>query len=344
MSLKIAVLLGGTSAERDVSLVSGQEIAKALNSIGHQVLAVDCAFGARLIEDWEKDINEIIQVTHSDFEQRKIELDRNLIETMRFLLAEKVDVVFIALHGGYGENGQIQALLDLVKIPYTGSGSLASAIGMDKHLSKILFQKNGVTTAPWIQLKDQMAFPRNEIEDLGLPVVIKPNDQGSTVGLTVVREQSELDTAIALAFRFSHSVLAEKYIPGREMTVSVLGDQALPVIEIIPEHGIYDYECKYQKGKSQYIVPAEITDRVTRKLQEMALAAYHALDFRHYARVDFRLDPENSPYCLEVNSLPGMTATSLVPKAARATGIEFPELVDRIVRMPLQKEKKSVIS
>jgi len=331
--MKIAVLLGGTSAERDVSVVSGLAISKALTEAGHLVTAVDCAFGDKIIEDWDADINDIIHVEHSDFENRKRELDRNIIQTVQFLIEQKINVAFIALHGGYGENGQIQALLDLMKIPYTGSTSLASAMGMNKHISKILFQRHHINVAPWIKIESVQNYNIDQIEKLQYPLVIKPNDQGSTVGLTIVKERSSLDTAVQLAFQFSDTVLAEQFIPGKEVTVSILGEQALPVIEIIPEHGIYDYECKYQKGKSQYIVPAELPMEITQNLQQQAWQAFQVLGCRHYARVDFRLSPQNQPFCLEVNTLPGMTATSLVPKAAKATGIGFPELVDRIVGM-----------
>ena len=336
MFLKVAVLLGGTSAERDVSLITGQEVAKAIRENGHQVMAVDCAFGDALIEDWEKDINEVIRVEHSDIEKQKQELDRNTLKTIELLLREKVQVVFIALHGGYGENGQIQDLLDLVKIPYTGSAGLASGMGMDKHISKILFEKAGVPTAPWVRITAGKKFSPDELTTLGFPLVIKPNDQGSTVGLTIVKEPSQLKTAIEKAFKFSQTVLAEKFIAGREMTVAILDQDPLPVIEIIPEHGIYDYECKYQKGKSQYIVPAKIPPTITKRLQSLALLAYQALGCRHYARVDFRLSEEQQPYCLEVNTLPGMTATSLVPKAAKAVGINFNQLVERILQLAIR--------
>jgi D-alanine-D-alanine ligase len=336
VSLKVAVLLGGTSAERDVSLITGQEVAKAIRENGHQVMAVDCAFGDALIEDWEKDINEVIRVEHSDIEKQKQKLDRNILKTINLLLQEKVQVVFIALHGGYGENGQIQNLLDLVKIPYTGSAGLASGMGMDKHISKILFEKAGVPTAPWLKITADKKISADQLTTLGFPLVIKPNDQGSTVGLTIVKERSQLKTAIEKAFKFSQTVLAEKFIAGRELTVAILDQDPLPVIEIIPEHGIYDYECKYQKGKSQYLVPAEISATISKKIQSLALLAYQALGCRHYARVDFRLSEDQHPFCLEVNTLPGMTATSLVPKAANAVGINFNQLVERILQLAIR--------
>jgi len=335
--MKVAVLLGGTSAERDVSLVSGLAISKALAEAGHQVTAVDCAFGDQVINDWDAEINDIILVEHSDFESKKQELDRNILRTVQFLLEKQINIAFIALHGGYGENGQIQALLELMKIPYTGSNSLASGIGMNKHISKILFQKQGIPVPEWVKLDGPQDINKGIISKLGYPLVIKPNDQGSTVGLTIVQEKDQIQPAVERAFQFSEAVLAEKYIPGKEVTVSILGDQALPIIEIIPEHGIYDYECKYQKGKSQYIVPAGLSEKTALDLQNYAVQAYKTLGCRHYARVDFRLSPQDRPFCLEVNTLPGMTPTSLVPKAAKAVGIGFPELVDRIVSMAITK-------
>ena len=336
--MKIAVISGGTSAERDVSLVSGLAISKALAEAGHQVIAVDCAFGDRVIENWDSEINDIIHVKHSGFETKKQELDRNIMRTVQFIFDNQIDVAFIALHGGYGENGQIQALLELMKISYTGSDSLASGMGMNKHISKILFQKQGIPVADWIKLDHPEDLNKLNIVKMGFPLVIKPNDQGSTVGLTVVQEKANLEPATKLAFQFSDTVLAEEYIPGKEVTVSILGEQALPIIEIIPEHGIYDYECKYQQGKSQYVVPAKLPNDITSELQKYALEAYQTLGCRHYARVDFRLSPQNDAFCLEVNTLPGMTPTSLVPKAAKAIGIGFSELVHRIVNMTVDKK------
>jgi D-alanine-D-alanine ligase len=334
MALKIAVLMGGTSAERDVSLITGQEIAAALNKFGHQALAIDCAYGDLLLEDLNKAMNEVIQPEHSDFEDRKRELDRNLFKTIDFLHTQAVDVAFIALHGGYGENGQLQALLDLAGIPYTGSDSLSSAVGMDKYISKTLFRQVEIPVPDSFKL-DSLEYPQQSLEALGFPLVIKPNNQGSTVGLSIVEDINHLKSAIETAFKYSKSVLAEKFIAGKEVTVAILDQQALPVIEIIPEHGIYDYECKYQTGKSKYIVPAELDPKITQQLQELALKAFKVLGCRHYARVDFRLGDEGTPYCLEANTLPGMTSTSLVPKAAKAIGIQFPELIEKIVQLAI---------
>ncbi len=336
--MKIAVLLGGTSAERDVSLVTGAEIARALRANGHDVRAIDCAYGDRVIENLDLDEEAIIRTTPSDFEKKRAQLDKNLFRTIQYLIDEKFEVVYIALHGGYGENGQLQAMLEVAGIPFTGSGSLASALGMDKHFSKVLFEKAGVPTAPWKTLETAREDYSDFVAQHGLPVVVKPNGQGSSVGLKIVREASELPAAIQTAFQHGNSVLLEQYIPGREMTVAILDREALPVIEIIPEHGVYDYECKYQKGKSRYVVPAEIPDQTTRLLQDYARKAFQALGCRHYARVDFRLTEEGRAFCLEVNTLPGMTPTSLVPKAARAVGYDFPRLVEEIVRLAAEKK------
>ncbi len=336
--MKIAVLLGGTSAERDVSLVTGMEIARALREKGHRVEAIDCAYGDRVLENLEADEEAIIRTTPSDFEEKRAQLDRNVFRTVEYLLKEKFEVVYIALHGGYGENGQLQAMLEVAQIPFTGSGSLASALGMDKHFSKVLFEKAGVPTAPWKTLTAPSEDYQDFLATYGLPVVVKPNGQGSSVGLKIVHKEADLPEAIRTAFRHGDSVLLEQYIPGREMTVAVLGREALPVIEIIPEHGVYDYECKYQKGKSQYIVPAEIPEETTHMLQQYARKAFQALGCRHYARVDFRLAEDERAFCLEVNTLPGMTPTSLVPKAARAVGYDFPGLVEKIVQLALESQ------
>ncbi|MFZ0391688.1 MAG: D-alanine--D-alanine ligase [Calditrichia bacterium] len=332
---KIAVLLGGLSAERDVSLASGLAVSKALLQSNHNVLAVDCAFGDQQLKDLTSGNAQVIQVTPSDIEKQRDRLNRNIFKTIDFLLKEKVDVVFNALHGGYGENGQLPALLDLAGIPYTGSGVLASALGMDKHLSKVIFQQQGVPTADWINLQSPDDWRESFIEEIGYPAVVKPNNQGSTVGLSIVQNSEEVPAALDLAFQYTGSVLLETYIPGRELTVTVLNDRPLPVVEIIPKDGFYDYRNKYQPGKTQYVVPAEIPDRIRDELQAFALQVYKAIGCRHYSRIDFRMTPQEESFCLEVNTHPGMTATSLVPKAARALGIEFPELVNRIIHSAL---------
>ena len=301
--MKILVLLGGSSAERAVSLSSGSRVAAALRERGHQVTEAD---------------------PHPD-------------PFAVLPAARAADVTWLALHGGAGEDGTIQALLDLAGARYTGSGVLASALAMDKDLSKRLFRAAGVPTAEWRML-DRAAPPvwrepgyaKETFAALGAKVVVKPSKQGSTVGLSIIEDPAALADAVALAFEHDDEVMLEAFVPGRELTVGVLGGEALPVGEIIPKHDIYDYECKYTPGMAEELFPAPIPDAVRDEVQRLALMAYAALKLRGCARVDFRWDPAGRLFCLEANTLPGMTGTSLVPQAAQAAGIGFPELCERI--------------
>ncbi len=305
--MDIGVLYGGTSAEVEVSRKSGKAIADGLRKMSNSVTELE----------WT--------------EQRAI-AD---IEVLK-----KFDVIFIGYHGGAGEDGHIQAVLELAKIPFTGSGSVSSALGMNKILSKIIFDRAAIPNAKWCVLeKSDSKNARYEYLNylktykLDFPVVIKPANQGSTVGITIAKSEEDFFAGVKTAFEFGKFALVERYIPGREVTVAILGDEPMPVVEIIPEGGFYDYEHKYTSGKSKYVCPAKISDSVAKKLQDAAIQAYKALGCRHYARADFRLSPDNEIFCLEVNTLPGMTDLSLVPMAAREYGIEFPELVHRIADM-----------
>jgi len=342
--LKILVLMGGTSAERDVSLASGEAIVKALKSEGHQVIALDTAQGQKLLPDDGKYLPEGVKETPPDVTELERQGKQQALEAIHSFDFSEVDVVFLALHGGQGEDGTIQALLDLTGKPYTGSGVLASTLAMNKAMSKKIFEREGILTPKWLMLENpdlsDFSSIRERIDSSFIfPCVVKPNDQGSTVGLTVVNEKQDLTKAFKCAQKFSRHILVERFIPGRELTVAILGDTPLPVVEIIPEHGIYDYECKYTHGKSNYVCPAEIPEKKTKEIQAIGLKAFRALGCEDYARVDFRYGEDDRFYCLEVNTLPGMTDTSLVPKAAKALGIEFPELVDRIAKLGLKKKK-----
>jgi D-alanine-D-alanine ligase len=244
-------------------------------------------------------------------------------------VVREADVLFLALHGGRGEDGTIQTLLDVVGVPYTGSGPLGSAMAMDKDVSKRLFRQAGVPTADWAMAP----VPLAEAEaTFGWPLVVKPSKQGSTVGLTVVKEAGQYEGAVELARRYDDEVMIERFVPGRELTVGVLEGQALSVGEIIPRHEIFDYECKYTPGMSEEIFPADLPASITEECQRLGLLAHEALKLGGYSRVDFRLTPAGEALCLEVNTLPGMTATSLLPQSARAVGIEFPDLCERICR------------
>ena len=353
--MKVAVLMGGHSTEREVSLATGRGIAKALESIGHEVVRLDIASDEQsLVPEWkvlDKGTEAGRRSTEANGPLFPVppEGDKGVSPSPPLPLSPSVggweggaDLVFIALHGGFGENGGIQALLEMMGMPYTGSGPLSSAMAMDKDVSNRLFQQAGVHTAPWLLVgREDEAEGVSEriVGAFGFPCVIKPNDQGSTVGLTIVDRPEGLRDAVELALKYSAEVLIERYIPGRELTVAILGDEALPVVEIHPEHGVYDYACKYRKGLSAYTVPAEIPKAAEQEIQSQALKAFRALKCKGYGRVDFRFDPEAGFFCLEVNSLPGMTETSLVPKAARAAGLSFEHLVARIMELATVKRK-----
>ena len=240
------------------------------------------------------------------------------------------DVLFLAVHGGAGEGGTLQAVLDVIGVPYTGSGQLASALAMDKDLSKRLFRAAGVPVPAWFMAP---VAPEDVKTGLGWPVIVKPSKQGSSVGLTLVRKPPDLDAAVQLALRYDDEVMVEQFIPGKELTVGVLGDVPLPVGEIVPKHELFDYESKYTPGMSEETFPAKIATALARQLQEYAMVAHRALKLGGYSRVDFRVSPDGDIFCLEANSLPGMTRTSLFPQAARAAGIEFPEMCERICQL-----------
>jgi D-alanine-D-alanine ligase len=327
--MNITVLLGGLSAERDVSLSSGLRIAAALRGRGHRVTCVDPATNAELSAEEERALLASgVGTAPPSLEQLSSLPSGSMSPALATLPAVRdADVVFLALHGGQGEDGTLQALLDLAGVRYTGSGHLGSALAMDKHLSKTLFRAAGVGTAEWLMAP---ASADAVLETIGLPAIVKPSKQGSTVGLTIVRDIADLDAAVAEAFRYDDEVMIERFIPGRELTVGILGDVALPVIEIRPKKEIYDYECKYTKGMAEEFV-AELAPESAARVQEQAVLAFQALKLGGYARIDFRMDEQGNFFCLEANTLPGMTELSLIPQGAAAAGILFPELCERIV-------------
>ena len=332
--MNIAVLLGGTSAERYVSMATGKGIAEALIERGHTVRLFDVALGERAEIAFD-DLVLPTEVAPSPEELARFN-HRDVITAIQNL-PENTDVAFIALHGNDGEDGKIQSLLEFRGIPYTGSGVLASALAMHKGMSKSLFRNNDISTPNWFLLKpgenasvERLAAMVEQITDY--PVVVKPNDGGSTVGLTIVNDAEELVEATELARRYSSDVLFEEFIEGRELTVAILDEEPLPIVEIRPKSGIYDYTNKYTSGRTEYFCPADLPIGVTEELQTLALKAHAILGCSGYSRVDFRLDENGEAWCLEVNTLPGMTATSLVPKAAKAAGITYGEVCEQIIR------------
>ncbi|MDR3564941.1 MAG: D-alanine--D-alanine ligase [Negativicutes bacterium] len=304
---RVVVLMGGPSAEREVSLNTGRAILGALQEKGYSAVGVDLD---------------------------PVHIVDQLKET-------KAEIVFNAIHGKYGEDGLLQGALEMLGIPYTGSGVLASAMAMDKGVSKRLFLSAAIST-PRSRLysrTDAQADLAGEIlADFGIPVVVKPATQGSSIGVVIVEDAGSLAGAVTEAFRYSDEILIEEFIKGKELTVAILGKlapQALPIIEIVPHSGRYDYQSKYTKGATEYIVPARLDEATTRAVQEQALAAFAVLGCSGISRVDVMLDGANTPYVLEVNTIPGMTATSLVPKAAAAAGISFADLCEQILLMAI---------
>jgi len=338
--MQITVLLGGVSAERDVSLSSGLRIAIGLREKGHTVTCLDPANGVFTRAREAELLASGVGTTPPSLEALAGLSSRSLSPVLGTLPEiTGADCVFIALHGGQGEDGTVQAIFDMAGVRYTGSGHLASALAMDKHLSKVVMRAAGVATADWLMAPHPSTGQQLLAEDvatfLNWPVIVKPSKQGSTVGLSIVRNPSTLAAAIQEAFRYDDEVMVERFVPGRELTVAVVGGQVMPTIEIEPVKELYDYECKYTPGMAREFV-AELTTETHALLADQAIKAFGALKLRGYARLDFRLDPHGQSWCLEANTLPGMTPTSLIPQAAAAAGVLFPELCERIVQLALQ--------
>lgn len=305
--MKIAVLYGGTSGEREVSLSSGKGIINALKENGHEVIGIDFQ---------PSEIDKIIQLD--------------------------VELVFIGLHGKFGEDGRIQGLLDMMEIPYVGSGVLASALAMDKEKAKQIFHTAQIPVAKSRAYKVTDQTDLNKLEKkiqtlFSLPFVIKPNREGSTLGLTIVEDYKQIQVAVNNALKSDDVILVEDFIQGMEMTVPVLGpigkEDALPIIEIIPKNEFYDYESKYSIGGSEHIIPARIDEKTTKLIQDYAIKAHQALGCKTYSRVDFILDKNNTPIILEVNTLPGMTPTSLFPDAAQSIGLSYNKMIETFIHL-----------
>ncbi|MGH2668723.1 MAG: D-alanine--D-alanine ligase, partial [bacterium] len=339
--MRVAVLMGGNTSEREISLRTGRGMAQALRHLGHEVLAVDAANG-RLLPAGDEE--------RAGTSETAIAVREPAAGPAALVGASAIrdaEVVLIALHGGAGENGTLQALLDLAGKPYTGSGVMASALAMNKAMSKRVFEHAAIPTPAWLLVEAEGplaaallggATPA-AVTALGLPLVVKPNEEGSTVGLTIVKEWAALPAAFREAARYGHEILLEAYIEGRELTVAVVGETALPIVEIRPKSGFYDYESKYTAGRSEYFCPADLPLAVAERVWSLGLAASRALDCRGVARVDFRLDANDVPWCLEVNTIPGMTPTSLVPMAAKAAGMSYEQVVQRMLDLALEEAR-----
>lgn len=344
--MKIAVLAGGLSPERDVSLSSGSLIANALMEAGHAVLLLDVYEGSKTVASDDRDIfltrgvkyEYLISEAEPNLEEivKRNGNRKELIGPNVLPLCQKADVVFLALHGAMGENGQLQATLDNFGIRYTGSGYIGSLLAMDKDIAKRLLVQSDILTADWI-LFDCKADSADRIRaEVGFPCVVKPCSCGSSVGVSMVDDEPALAKALESAKLYETSVVVEKKIVGREFSVGILDNIALPPIEIIPKTGFYDYKNKYQGGMASEICPAELSPADTRKVQDIALSVHTALRLGGYSRIDFIRDAEGNFWCLEANTLPGMTPTSLLPQEAAAIGISYIQLCEKIAHMPLR--------
>lgn len=326
--MRIGVLMGGVSDERAVSLSSGVEVARALREAGHDVLAVDTVRGPLTADEERALLDGGVGVDPPSAEELR-SLDTGAVVALtRSPELQDVEVFFVALHGGSGEDGTIQALLDAAGVVYTGSDRLGCSLAMDKEVSKRLFREAGIPTPDWLT---GPASVDEVVRALGLPVIVKAAAGGSSLRLTLAHDRDELEAAITESIEWDDVVLFERYVPGRELTVGVVGGAPLPVGEIVPANEIFDYECKYQPGMAEEIFPAVIPDELVQRLRRLAVRAHAALRLRDYSRIDFILDRDGVPWCLEANTAPGMTSNSLLPKAGRAGGISFAELCDRIV-------------
>ncbi|MCS7302297.1 MAG: D-alanine--D-alanine ligase [Bacteroidota bacterium] len=332
---KVAVLLGGISPERYISYRSGWAVASALESLGYKVYRFDPAFGKDSLIDQLPPLPD-----EAPTPQQLAAFDpRNYIACITDSDLSSCELVVNMLHGPYGEDGVVQTLLELCGIPYTGSNALACRLAMDKARAKLLFAASGIPTPAWVTIEQGTALTNELLDELReqfrMGMVVKPNSGGSTIGISIVTSGNfdDIEEAIRCAWSYDHTALVEAYIPGRELTVAVLNNQALPIVEIIPQGGFYDYAHKYRAGMSEYIVPAPLDEMVAEFIGMLAVSAHRALGCRGITRVDFRLDEDNQPWCLEVNTIPGMTETSLVPKAAQAAGISFVELCQRLIEV-----------
>lgn len=298
---RIGVLMGGTSAEREVSLRSGAAIYNALKGLGYNAVDID--------------------------------VGHNVCEILN---RERIEVAFLALHGGYGENGSIQGMLEVLGIPYTGSGVLSSALAMDKEVSKKIFLYHNIPVPPFVLLSQEQRAKSIEFD---LPWVVKPATEGSSVGVSIVKDKNIFEEALEKAFSYGSKVIIEKYIDGKEVHIGILNGRVLGGVEVRPSLEFYSYEAKYTAGLTEYILPPEISSEVYQRAKETALSAHVALGCKGATRVDLRLDKEWNPYVLEINTIPGMTETSLLPKIARLAGFGFPGLIEEILRGVIDEGK-----
>ncbi len=344
--MKIVVLAGGTSTEREISIVSGTGICKALRQKGHRAVLVDIFCGDEKV-DWENPFPQEYDVDaasaymssfNAEIENMK-KARRNFFGPNVLALCEQADVVFLGLHGANGEDGKVQAAFDLMGIKYTGTGYLSSALAMDKGITKQMFLMHDVPTPKGTSMKKTHAV--RDVKELGMefPVVVKTCCGGSSVGVYIAANQAEYEKALEDAYSYEDEVVIEEYIKGREFSVAVVDGKAYPVIEIAPLQGFYDYKNKYQPGSTIETCPAELSLELTEKMQRYAEAGARALGLEGYCRLDFMMKENGDMYCLEANTLPGMTPTSLIPQEAQVLGIDYPSLCELLIEVSMKKYK-----
>jgi len=306
---RIGVLMGGPSSEREISFKSGKAVFEALKQAGLDVVAID------------------------------IKTD-NAEENVNFIKSFDIDCAFLAMHGRFGEDGQIQNILEILKLPFTGSGVQASRLAMDKVLSRQIFADGGLSVPRYkVFEKSSYSSQSRSSNHFGFPLVIKPATHGSSIGLSIIDSEKDVGGALDLAFSFDERIIVEEYIGGRELTVGILDESALPVIEIIPKKAFFDFEAKYQTGMTEYVVPAQLEDEIAEKTKRAALSAHKLLGCFGCSRVDLILNKDLVPVVLEVNTIPGLTSTSLLPKAARVVGIDFYQLCLKLIQLAYEKNK-----
>lgn len=341
--MNIIVLAGGNSTEREVSIASGQGVCKALRERNHKAVLLDPYFGASQKEEnlfpTEYDVDkaadamrEMSSKLEETMKTRKGFFGPNVLE-----ICKEADIVFLALHGVNGEDGKVQSVLDLMGIKYTGSGPLSSGMAMDKGITKMVFEAKGVPTPKGITLEKGKCSSQLADYGMGFPVIVKPCCGGSSVGVCIANNQTEYQAALLEAFSYENEVVVEQFITGREFSVAVVDGKAYPVIEIAPLQGFYDYKNKYQAGSCVETCPADLSSALTKEMQKYAEMGYKALNLQAYARLDFLMDDEGNMYCLEANTLPGMTPTSLIPQEAKAIGMDYPQLCEKLIEVSLKK-------
>lgn len=344
--MNIVVLAGGISTERDVSLISGKMIYRAVKKNGHKAILLDVFLGYNgsvdgifdRDEDWEAQVKGISE-TNPDIEAVKAlrpDWKKQFFGPNVIPLCQAADVVFMALHGENGENGKIQACFDLMGITYTGTDYVSSALCMDKGLSKDMFAQYGVPTPKGIRIKKGQQDPGT----VPFPCIVKACCGGSSVGVSIARNSGEYEAAKAESFRYDNEAIVEQYIEGREFSVGVLDGKALPIIEIAPLSGFYDYKNKYQAGSTIETCPADLSPEKTAEMQKYAETAFRALRLKNYARMDFMMGKAGDIYCLEANTLPGMTPTSLLPQEAAAVGISYEQLCEKLIEVSLRERDR----